>query len=446
MKIYRSYLLIILLIGETLVIGQDDNSFSIESAEAYGVENNNKVKNSLLDAETARLKVWETTAIGLPQVNVEGSFQHMIDIPTSVVDAQLFNPFAQPGEVMSFQMGQKFTTSASLNVSQLIFDGSYIVGLRFSKFYTKMAATAVSNTEKEVKAMVREAYYNVLIADKNVSLMDSILLSTQQLWEKTKIFEEAGMLSSEEVSQVELAVNRVNATRSNAVRQSEIARNLLKLQMGFDIEKKIELSENLEDVMIMLIESNPALQEFNVANNSIYMMLDQQKTLDEFSLQNEKAAYLPSAGAFFTHSQSAYRDEMNFFSDNPWYPTTVWGVSLSIPITSSGQKVVRVQQAEIKIEQDQNNLDQVEESLKFQEMQLKSAFISAFEIMKIEKENVVLSSLIYKNAITKEGIGTFSTMEVTRLQQDLLNAEGAYIMSVFELLNVKIQLDKLYNQ
>ena len=157
MKIYRQYLIVVILLGSYSAVAQD-GSFSIESAESNGVQNNNKVKNALLEKETTRLKVWETTAMGLPQVNMEGNFQHMIDIPVSVVDATLFNPMAQPGEVMSFQMGQKFTTSASLNVNQLIFDGSYIVALRFSKFYQKMSETAHSNTEKEVKALVREAY------------------------------------------------------------------------------------------------------------------------------------------------------------------------------------------------------------------------------------------------------------------------------------------------
>ncbi len=445
MKTYSKLLVAILLISNGMY-AQESNSFSITDAEDYGVQNNEKVRNSLLNAEQSRLKVWETTAMGLPQVNLEGSFQHMIDIPTSVVDASLFNPLAPPGQTMTFQMGQKYTTSASLNVNQLIFDGSYIVALKFSKFYQKMAATAITNTEKEVKALVREAYYNVLIADKNVQLMDSILLSTQTLWEKTKVFEENGLLPVEEVSQIELAVNRVTASRLDAVRQSEIARNLLKLQMGLDLNETIELTETLEDVLQAIIDSNPALQEFNVSENSTYIMMDQQKTLDEYSLQNEKVQYLPSVGAFFSHSQNAYRNEMNFFSDMPWYPTTVWGVQVSIPITSSGQKVSRVKQAEIKVEQDQNNLDMVEKNLKFQEAQLKSSFLSAFELMEIEKSNVKLSTIIYNNAIKKEGIGSFSSLEVTQLQQQLLNAEGQYIMSIFNLLNIKIQLDKLFNQ
>lgn len=446
MRIFKNLSLILstpLFIG---VVNAQDGEFSISQAEDYGVQNNEKVKNVLLDYEAARKKVWETTAIGLPQVNVEGSFQHMIDIPTSVVDATLFNPMAPPGEIMTFQMGQKYSTSATLNVSQLVFDGSYIVGLRFSKFYTKMAQTSITNTEMQVRELVREAYYNVLVADKNVALMDSILISTEKMWKDAQVYRETGFIPEEEVAQLELAYNRIVASKQNALRQSAIARRLLKLQMGYDMESEILLTETLDTVLLELEKSNPAMQETDVKNNSNYVMLEQQKTLDGYNLQNEKAKYLPSVGAFFSHSQNAYRNEFNFLADEPWYPTTVWGVSVQVPITSSGQKIMRVQQAEIKLEQDDNNLTNLEKNLKFQEFQLKSIYLNAYELMKIEESNVALASKIYNNALKKRKAGVISALEVTQLQQQLLTAEGNYILAVMELLSVKIALDKLYNQ
>ncbi|MFT5823867.1 MAG: outer membrane protein, partial [Crocinitomix sp.] len=145
-------------------MAQTQTSFSLSEAEAYGVNNNEQVKNALLDIESAKKKVWETTAIGLPQISAEGQFQQLLDIPVQVVDASLFNPMAEPGDVLEFRAGQEFGTSLTFNASQLIFDGSYVVGLQFSKFFQKMSATAADNTKQEVKAMVREAYYNVLVA------------------------------------------------------------------------------------------------------------------------------------------------------------------------------------------------------------------------------------------------------------------------------------------
>ncbi len=425
---------------------QDNASFSLTEAEEYGVANNAKMKNAMLDIEVARKKVWETTAIGLPQISAEGQFQQLLDIPVQVVDASLFNPMAPPGEVLEFRAGQEFSTSLTFNASQLIFDGSYIVGLQFSKFFQKMSATAADNTKQEIKAMVREAYYNVLVAEENVSLTDSVLASTKTLWEKTQAYAKTGFIPQEEADQVGIAYNRIQASKSTALRQAEVAKNLLKLQMGYEMTDDIQLTETLDGVLDQIESNNPLLTDNSLKENANYVLLDQQRQLDEYSLKNEKAAYLPSVGAFFTHSQNAFRNEFDFFDDKPWYPTTIWGVSMKIPITSSGQKIVKVQQAEIKIEQDKNSLENLENSLKFQELQLKTSFASAQENVELEKSNVGLAKRIYQRAVARQEIGVVSALEVTQLQNQLLTAQGNYVQSVMQMLSIKVQLDQLYNK
>ena len=441
----RTKLIVIALFFVTKAIGQDNNAYTIAQAEEYAIANNETVKNAGLDISMAEKKIYETIAIGLPQVNIEGQFQQLIDIPVSVVDAKLFNPAAPDGSVLEFRMGQEFTTNASLQVNQLLFDGSYIVGLQFSKFYKKISETALDKSKQDIKAMVREAYYNVLVAQKNVDLLDSIGETTKTLWNQSKIYFENGFILKEEMDQFELSFNRIEQNKTNAKSQLNIAKSLLKLQMGLDLEKDIKLAASFDDVVNDIEINNPALKRFSVENNFDYIMLNQQKTLDEFNLKNEKAAYLPSAYAFFTHSQNAFRNEFDFFQDKPWYPTTVWGLGVKIPVTSSGQRIVKVQQAEIKIEKDQNSINQVERSLKFQELQLKTMFINAYEKMHLEAKNVELAHSIYDKSVARKNEGTSSALEVTQKQSQLLQAEGAYIGAIMEMLNYKIQLDKLYN-
>ena len=427
-------------------IGQETESFSLLSAEEYGVNNNDKMKNVLLDYEAAKKRVWETTAIGLPQISAEGSFQDFIDIPVSVVEASLFNPLAPEGELLEFQMGQRFTTSLTFNVNQLIFDGSYIVGLKFAKFWMEMSNNSIDRTKAEIKTMVREGYYNVLVAQENLSIMDSILLSTEELERENQILLENKIILQEDADQISLTLDRIKMNKQVAERQLEIAKNLLKLQMGYDLDKDIEVTETLDDVLADILANSPITSDNAVTNNVNYqMMLDQQR-LDEFALMNEKAAYYPSVGAFLSHSQNAFRNEFNFFNDGQWYPTTVWGIAVSIPITTSGQKVMRVQQAEIKLEQDQNNLNDFERTLEFQELQLKAEFQNAVDQMNFEKQNIALAKFIYEQSLKRKEIGAVSSFDVTQKQNQLLQAEGAYIGSIVQLLNVKIQLDKLYSK
>jgi outer membrane protein TolC len=447
MKIYKNVapILLTLIVGN-LSFGQEKTNFSLLEAEEYGVNNNEKVKNSMLDTEIARKKVWETLAIGLPQISAEGQFQQLLDIPVSVVDAKLFNPSAADGELLEFRMGQEFSSSLAFNATQLIFDGSYIVGIQFTKFFEKMASTQADNSKQQVKAMVREAYYNVLVANENLVLMDSILLSTKSLWEKMKIFASSGLIKQEEADQVEIAYNRIRVSKASGERQANVALNLLKLQMGYPFDQPLTLTQTLSDILTEINGNNPLLAATSVKENQNFILMEQQKELDGYALRNQKAAYIPSVGAFFTHSQNAFRNEFDFFEDKPWYPTTILGVSVRIPITSSGQKLMRVQQAEIKIEQDQNNLDNLEKTLQFQELQLKTSYESALEMMELEQSNVALARKIYANAIIRNQTGVISALEVTQLQSQLLTAEGNYIMTIMEMLKIKVQLDNLYNK
>ena len=444
MKHTTQLIIFVLLLGSK-AFGQTENSYSMLQAEEYAVAHNEKVKNANLDITAAEKKIIETTAIGLPQVNVEGQFQQLIDIPVTVVDATLFNPAAPEGSIAEFQMGQEFTANMAVSVNQLLFDGSYIVGLQFSKFYKKMSETVLEKTKQDVKVMVREAYYNVIIAQKNGELLDSIAETTKMLWEQSKVYFNTGFMLQEDIDQLELAFNRIEQNQANARNQLNIAKNLLKLQMGIDLSEEISLSETFEDIIDDIETNNPALSGFSVENNMNYIMLNQQKTLNEYSLKNEKAAYLPSAFAFFNHQQNAFRNEFDFFQDKPWYPTTVWGLGVKIPVMSSGQRMMKVQQAEIKIEQSQNDLAQIQKALEFQELQMKAMFLNAYEKMHIEQKNVDLANSIYEKSVARKKEGSTSSLEVTQKQNQLLQAQGGYIAAIMEMLTYKLELDKLNN-
>jgi outer membrane protein len=444
--IQRILILLTLLLSNQL-FGQDKTMFSLDEAETYSLENSKKIKNTQLDLEISEKKIWETIAIGLPQINAEGSFQNLIDIPVSVVDAKLFNPAAPAGSVAEFKMGQPYNMTGTINVNQLLFDGSYIVGLQFSKFYKKMAQTNIDKTTADVKMMVREAYYNVLVAKKNVILMDSIQLSTKTLWEQTEVLFNNGFILKEDLDQLELAFNRISVNKTNAENQYGIAKNLLKLQMGYNLEQEIELTGKLDEVLIQISNSNPALKPFPLDNNFDYIMVNQKMQLDEFALKNEKAKYLPSIGAYLSHSQNAMRGEFDFFEGGgAWYPTTAWGISVKVPILSSGQRLVQVQQAKIVLEQDKNTIEDLESGLKFQELQLKKSYISAYEMMELEEKNIALAQSIYQNAINRKKEGAVNALNVTQMQNQLLQAEGSYINAVMQVLKYKIELDKLTNQ
>lgn len=448
MKKSQWILTIALLLAGTKSFSQEEKkAFSIEEAREYAIQNNEKVINSILDYESAKKRVWETTAIGLPQIDLTGSFQHFIDIPTTVVDATFLNPQAPPGSTAEFQMGTEFNTKAELQVSQLIFNGSYFVGLKAAKNYKEFVSYSVNKSAEDIKYQVSKAYYSVLVAERNLALIDSIIQNTEQIYNDTKAIFEEGLIEEIEVDQLELNLAQLKSSRTRAERSLEVSQNLLKFQMGVPIDQTIELTEDLDSFTneSSILETQNAT--FSLEENSDYIILSKQKELDILSVKNERADSYPSLSAFFTHNQQAMRNEFNFFdSDKNWFPTTLWGINLSIPITSSGQRIFQTQQAKIKVEQDENNIKQLKRSLELQESQARTNFQNAYDIVKTEEKNLSIAQKIYKNAQIRKDNGFSGALQLSQAQNQLIQAQQSYIMAIYELMDAKVELKKITNQ
>lgn len=423
---------------------EEKSTFSLAEAQDYAVANSEKLKRDQLESEIAKKKVWETAAMGLPQINVEGQFRHFLKIPVTVVDASTFNPMAPAGTTTTFQMGTKYNTTGTLNASQLIFDGSYIVGLQVSKYYKKYVGTTETKTEEEIRAQVAEAYYNVLIARENVKILDSMYFNTVKLLDGTKIVRELEMIEQEQVDQLELSKSRMETTIALSKDRMKIAEDFLKLIMAYDFDKSMELTQSVSDFYNESNQTAAVEQEYDVSNDLNYQMLEQKMQLDKYALKNEKFKNLPSLAAFFQQQYAAQRNEFNFFQDEPWYPSSVWGITLKVPITSSGMRWAREQQAKIKVEQDQLMLDETKRQLLFSEIQKKSAYISALNQLEFEKKNIELAKKVYRNASVKTDLGKINALEVVQAETSLLQAQGNYIAALSNVLAAKNELDKLY--
>ncbi len=435
--------LVILTVVAGVLTGNAQQKFTLEQAQQYGVEHREQVMNAHLDLKSAEKKVWETTAIGLPQINAEGNFQQYINIPTSVVDASFINPNAQPGDVVSFRMGQKYNVTGGINASQLIFDGSYIVGLQVSKFYTEFVRSSIEKSQQEVQYNIAQAYYNVLIAEDNLKLIDSLILSAEELLGNTEVIYDQGMIEKEEVDQLELNSIRLNSMKVNTERQLLVAQNLLKLQMGYPLTDEILLEGDLDHYLTQ-IEMEFADLKGSIQDNINLIMLNQQKRLSEFELKNKRFQHFPQLAAFFQHQYMAFRSEFDLFQDKPWYPSTAWGITLKIPIISSGMRAMQVQQAKIEVEKNENSIKELERTLQFQEIQTKANFENALTMMKLERRNIELAKSIYKNTSIKKEVGVVTSLQVTQTYSQVLSAQTDYLNAILQVMNAKNELDNLY--
>lgn len=426
------------------VNAQESNSYSLQQAMDYAVQNSPLVKNAQSDVEIYKKKVKEVTAIGLPQINAEGTFNHFLNIPTTVVPENAFNPFGDPNTLIPLQFGTDYQTSAGVTLSQLIFDGSYLVALKSNKTLIELQNQLAEKTEIDVKNEITKAYYGAVIADENIKTLNQTLETLEKLKaEITAIYKEK-INEQQDVEQIELTVETMRNNLSRATMMRNMTYNLLKLHMGLDIKTEITLTDKIENLNTGFNPADYSNREFNASQVTEFKIVQTQVKVTEFSMMREKSAYYPTFGAFITHSYNLPSNDLDLFARRRWYPTSIWGLKLTVPIFSSGMRNYKVQQSKLALEKARTSMQNAENGLKLQAETAKMNFNFANETVTTAKKSLELADRIQQKTLTKYKEGFGSSLDLNQAQTQYLTAQSNYVNSLYNLLNAKAEMDKAF--
>jgi len=420
---------------------------SLKGAQDYAVKHNTATQNARLDVTGARKKIWETTASGLPQVRANVSYRNNLSIATTLIPAKFFDSEAGDDEFEPVKFGTQHNAVLELSVSQLIFSGSYLVGLQASRTYLQLSREQLYKSEIDVKEAAAGTYYLILLAERNKEILQANLENVKKTLYETRELHKAGFAEDTDADQLQLTVTELeNGTRS-IDRQIVVAYNLLKFQMGFDLKKEIRLTQTLEEILKEIDSKELLTEPLNLFNHIDYRMMDTQEKSMELLLRREKTEYLPTISAFFSYNRMAMRNSFNFFDkDQQWFPSTVVGINIDIPVFFSGSRPAKIAQARINLQKARNQKKQVEDGLHLEMIQARSTFSDALDRKRSSEENVKLAKRIYDKTLEKYGKGMASSLELTQVHNQYLTAESDYTTAVVELLNAGIRLDKVLSR
>ena len=438
-----------------------NKAFSVEEAIAYGLENNYDFKNSQTDVEIAKKIVKETTAIGLPQVNAALSNTNYINIPTTLmpdfispavygVNQENFgliplNPLPDETGAFPVKFGKKYNANADLSISQLVFSGEYLIALKASKTFLEQSSQAVVKTEQGLREAISKSYFLVLSLREQKQILEKTLTANEKLLIETKQMHENGFVEDTDVSQLEIIVNNLNINVQHLENESKTALNFLKMGLGMDLGNDLELTDKLSNLLeaSLLSESKAFVLEQNID----LQMMQTQIALADLQTKRDQSTYLPQLSAFFNAQTNAMRDEFNFFdSKGVWFPTTVWGFNLNIPIWSSGSRSSKVQQAKLSRVKLDESSKQLNTALKLEVQTAENNFQLHTKEYQNSIKNITLSERIYKKTQMKYKEGLTTSFDLIQAHNSFLNASGAYTTSIFNVLNDRVVLNRLYSQ
>ena len=429
------------LLGVQNVTGQaSELSFTLEQARAYAVQNSYSTRKAAMDQEIAIKKMKETTAIGLPQIGVLADFSQFIDIPTSLLPAEM-NP-AGGTEPFPAQFGTEFNVGAAVTVNQILFNGSYIVGLQAAKVYREMSEKIVVKSEREIKDEVTQAYGTVIISIENYETIKGNKDYLEQTLIETRALYESGFAQEQDVDQLTILVQSAEIQFNRADRLRTISENFFKFQMGIETTQAVVLTDSLAVIVSYGNDSSIVDQPFDVNAHIDYEIAENNQDLQLLNLKNTKAAFLPTLNAFYQYKQGYQYNDLSFNNDY-WFPTSLWGLQLNIPILSSGQRVFVKQQAELNWEKSQIDTKMAEEGLMVEFLTKKSEYQFSVDQYKNAKDNMDLVQRIVDKETQKYQEGMSSSLNLANAQIQFFQIQGAYVQAIMEMINARSSMDRI---
>jgi outer membrane protein TolC len=414
--------------------------YSLQQCVDYALQHNVAVQNVILDQTAASEKVKETDGIGLPQINSTAQIQHFVEIPTTVIPGGgLFG--GMPGTYQKIQLGTSDNASLGFTATQLLFNGSYFVGLKAAKTYEELAQKNVDRTKTETSAEVTKAYYTVLVNNEKKKLLDANLERVKKLVDDTKAFNQNGFVEKIDVDRITVTYNNLKTEVENINRLLDLSIVLLKYQMGMDQSAKLTLTDKIDNINFQM--EVPASGTFAYKNRIEYQLYDIDLTGKRLLLKSDRMGYLPSIALFGNMSTNCYRSKFDFFAAHtPWYPIGIVGLQVNIPIFDGLQRHYRIQQDEIGVLKAQNNLVFIEQTIDMQQAVAKANLQNSSASLQSQKDNMALAQDVFESAQKKYDQGVGSNLEVVNAQTALKEAQTNYFNALYDALIAKVDYDK----
>ena len=453
--------------GTFIAIAQEPVKLSLQEALKLALQNNTNILNSELDLKIAQKKVWETIASGLPHIDAKGSYQHVFKVPTLSFGGQTklstdpaipWNSDTQSGtinsvtlntgEILSLNMepgtpielGVKNSTNFDFTLSQLIFSGSYFVGLQATKVYYGLTKQNAEKTKLDIIETVINTYNMIQLAEESRNILTQNLENINKTLYEVSEMNKQGFLEKTDVDQLELTANTIRNAMNQIESNLDMAYRLLKIQLGMDETVKVELSDKLESDESLTKSSLQLVTEaFSIDQNVDYQLIQTSEKAAKLELDLAKTSFLPTITSFYNHTEKLNAPVFDFA------PKDLIGLSLSLPIFSSGQRSSVVSQKRMALEKTRNTRKFVSSSLMMQASQYQNDLKLKLEKYQNQKKSKELSDVIYQRTLEKYKQGMASSMDLMNSQNQYLTNLTNYYQSIFDLESSKSKLEKMFN-
>lgn len=451
MRLYLSMMTMLYMVSS--IVAQD--SFTLPEAIDYAMEHSKAMEINQLEIENADHVIRETKAIGIPKVNGGVDYNYYFYVPQQPVqdfigptvygilnnEGVINTPPPEP-ETFKLSFVQPHQLNAYVGANSLIFDGTYLVGLEASRVYKELAKKQVNTTKEQIHQDVTKAYVNVLITEMNKRTIDKNIENISKSLSDVKAMFQEGFVESLDVDRLQLSHDQLVTQQENLEQLIDLSYNLLKFQMGYDIDKDITLTESV-DALMAQFGTDTDIQDITIdpTKRAQYQLLEMNQKLNQLDIKRYKKGYLPSVLALANLQYSLQRSNLFDNNETGFLPTGLVGLKINVPIYDGGEKAAKIQQVKVKMDKTDIQKREFVRAMTLQSQNAMISILNAKRNLTNKKNTLDMTQSIYDRTQIKFTEGVGSSVELTQAEAAVYQAQADYTNALYELLQAKIDLD-----
>ena len=413
---------------------QKVNEFTVQQAVDYAMKNSVQVRNSLLDIRVQRQTNKEITSAAYPQLTGSGSFTNYLNIPISLLPAEIMGGPA--GTYFPVAFGTKYNASGGFDLNQLLFDGQVFVGLQARASSIRFVEKQADVTKEQIKINVQKIYYQLVVGAKQKNSILANIERFEKLLYDTKEIYKNGFAERLDVDKVTVQLNNLVTENIKIQNQLDAGNAGLKFLMNMPQKESLILTDSLSEDQL---KENILDSSITYGNRKEYKLLEEAIKLNEFNIRRYKLSYLPTVSAFYNYSKNAQRTDFDFLKGNrPWFTTSFVGVRLNVPIFDGFAKRSRVNKAKLELERTRNNMEQLTSSIDRDVAESNLKIASALLTIDNQRKNMELAESVYNTTKKKFEQGLGSNQEIYNAQAELKVAQTNYYSSLYDAIIARI--------
>ena len=448
--------IIIIMIGFMLPTqAQTKHELTLKQAVDFGIKNATQVKNALLDVKIQKQTNREFTALTMPQVNGSINTTHYFNIPVQslpnfispstyqvLIDQGVKdgngNPITMPANgfgTIAAQFGVPWTSSAGIDVSQILFDGQVFVGLQARDAAMKLANATADITVEQINANIQKIYYQLVVGQKQLGSIEANVQLLEKLLNDTKELYKNGFAERLDVDKTTVQLNNLK-TEQEKIKNQLLAGNAgLKFLMNLPQKDELILTDTLSEANL---KDGILDESYNSGDRKDIKLLNQAIRLNQYNVKRYQLGRIPSVVAFGTYSKNAQRSSFNFFGKGDWFTTALAGVKITVPIFDGFARRSKIESARLSLAKTQNQLEQTKEQAEYEIYNAKLKMKSAILTTDNQKQNIQLAEKVYLTTKKKYEQGLGSNLEVVNAHTELKVAQNNYYGALYDAINAKI--------